>query len=75
MEIVELSKDFPKEATCSLADQIRSSRSVCTKFAEAYREKNDPAHFVSKQAGRDAENPGTLVGPGFLPEGKYIVQL
>jgi four helix bundle protein len=39
MEIFFLSKKFPVEERYSLTDQIRrSSRSVCTNLAEAYRE-------------------------------------
>jgi four helix bundle protein len=35
-EIFEVSKDWPKEETYSLTDQIRrSSRSVCANIAEA----------------------------------------
>jgi len=37
MEIFRISKDFPREETCSLTDQIRrSSRSVCANIAEVY---------------------------------------
>ena len=40
MDILEVSKKFPKEETYSLTDQIRrSSRSVCANFAEAYRKR------------------------------------
>ena len=36
MQIFEISKQFPKEETYSLTDQIRrSSRSVCANLAEA----------------------------------------
>ena len=38
MDIFETSRSFPKEETYSLTDQVRrSSRSVCTNLAEAYR--------------------------------------
>jgi four helix bundle protein len=37
MRIFELSKDFRREETYSLTDQMRrSSRSVCSNIAEAY---------------------------------------
>ena len=40
MKIFELSKQFPKEETYSLTDQIRrSSRSVCANLAEAWRKR------------------------------------
>ena len=38
MRIYEISKQFPKEETYSLTDQIRrSSRSVCANIAEGWR--------------------------------------
>ena len=49
MEIMAISKQFPKEEKYSLTDQIRrSSRSVCANFSEAYRKRRYPAHFISK---------------------------
>ncbi len=43
MAIFELSKNFPKEEKYSLTDQIRrSSRSVCTNLAEAWRSGGSP---------------------------------
>jgi four helix bundle protein len=44
MKIFNLSKGFPVEEKYSLTDQIRrSSRSVCSNIAEAYRKKRYPA--------------------------------
>jgi hypothetical protein len=41
MQIFEVSKSFPKEEKYSLTDQIRrSSRSVCSSIAEAYRKED-----------------------------------
>lgn len=49
MEIFELTKTFPKEETYSLTDQIRrSSRSVCSNIAEAWRKRRYEGSFVSK---------------------------
>lgn len=49
MEIFVLSKEFPKEETYSLTDQVRrSSRSVCANFAEAWRKRRYEAAFISK---------------------------
>lgn len=46
MKIFEVTKSFPKEETYSLTDQIRrSSRSVPTTIAEAYRKRIYPKHF------------------------------
>jgi four helix bundle protein len=49
MRIFEISKNFPKEETYSLTDQIRrSSRSVCSNIAEAWRKRRYEAAFVCK---------------------------
>lgn len=49
MIIFELSKKFPIEEKYSLTDQIRrSSRSVCTNLAEAWRKRRYKASFVAK---------------------------
>lgn len=57
MEIFELTKNFPKEETYSLMDQIRrSSRSVLTNIAEAYAKRRYQKHFISKLTDSDAEN-------------------
>ncbi len=48
MQIFELSKKFPVEERYSLTDQIRrSSRSVCTNLAEAWRKRRYEAAFVA----------------------------
>lgn len=73
MEIFELSKSFPKEETYSLTDQIRrSSRSVCTNIAEAYRKRRYPKHFLSKLSDADTENSETLVWLDFALSCNYI---
>ncbi len=49
MTIFEISKKFPKEETFSMTDQIRrSSRSVCTNLAEAWRKRRYKAVFLNK---------------------------
>ncbi len=49
MQIFELSKSFPKEETYSLTDQVRrSSRSVPSNIAEAWRKRRYKAAFISK---------------------------
>jgi len=46
MDIFEISKTFPREERYSLTDQIRrSSRSVCSNIAEAYRKRQYPKYF------------------------------
>jgi four helix bundle protein len=63
MDIFELSKQFTKEETYSLADQIRrSSRSVNPNIAEAYRKRKYPKHFISKITDADGENSETPYG-------------
>ena len=60
MDIFFETKKFPKEETYSLIDQIRrSSRSVCSSIAEAYKKRKYPNHFVSKLTDADMENGET----------------
>ncbi len=62
MEFFEVTKEFPKEEKYSLTDQIRrSSRSVCTAIAEAYRKRKYENYFVSKTSDADMENSETQV--------------
>ena len=75
MDIFEISRTFPKEETYSLTDQVRrSSRSICTNLAEAYRKKRYPAHFISKVTDSDSENSETNVRFDFSLACKYISQ-
>ena len=56
MEIFDITKSFPKEEKYSLSDQIRrSSRSVCSNIAEAYRKRKYPKAFVSKLSDSEGE--------------------
>jgi len=49
MRIFEITKDFPAEEKFSLVDQIRrSSRSVCSNLAEAWRKRKYAAVFKNK---------------------------
>lgn len=73
MKIFELSLKFPKEETYSLTDQIRrSSRSVCTTIAEAYRKRIYPKSFRSKMTDCLSENSETEVWLDFAYHCKYI---
>lgn len=57
MEIFEITKRFPSAEKFALIDQIRrSSRSVPSNIAEAWRKRRYPAAFVSKL--NDAEGEG-----------------
>ncbi len=49
MEIYRLTKNFPSDEKYSLVDQVRrSSRSVCSNLAEAWRKRRYPAAFKNK---------------------------
>ena len=75
MKIFEESKGFPIEERYSLTDQIRrSSRSVCTSIAEAWRKRRYPASFVSKLSDADTEAAETQVWLDFALRCKYINQ-
>ena len=73
MEIFELSKKFPSEEKFSLSDQIRrSSRSVCTNMAEAWRKRRYEAAFVSKLSDSDGEAAETEVHLDFALRCGYL---
>ncbi|MBM4422515.1 MAG: four helix bundle protein [Chloroflexi bacterium] len=62
VRVYETTKSFPPEERYSLTDQIRrSSRSVCTNIAEAWRKRRYPNHFASKLSDADAEATETIV--------------
>jgi len=73
MRIFELTKRFPKEETYSLTDQIRrSSRSVCSNIAEAWRKRRYEAAFVSKLNDAEAEAAETQTWLQFAVECRYL---
>ena len=73
MDIFNLTKLFPDEEKFGLTSQIRrSTRSVCSSIAEAYRKRKYPAHFVSKTTDADMENSETHVWLDFSLSCKYI---
>ncbi len=73
MKIFEMTKGFPKDEKYSLTDQIRrSSRSVCSSIAEAYRKRDYQAYFVSKSSDADMENSETQSWLDFSLACKYI---
>lgn len=75
MGVFETSKSFPVEERYSLNDQIRrSSRSVATCIAEAYRKRQYEAYFVNKVSDGDMENTETQVWLDFALDCKYIDQ-
>ena len=54
--VFSLSKEFPREETCSLTDQSRrASRSVGAQIAEAWGKRRYEKPFISKLTDADAE--------------------
>jgi four helix bundle protein len=76
MRIFEISKRFPKEETYSLTDQIRrSSRSVCSNQAEAFRKRRYPKSFVSKLSDSESEAAETQTWLDFAINCEYITKV
>jgi four helix bundle protein len=60
LTIFKLTKEFPKEESYSLTDQIRrSSRSIGAQIAEAWAKRKYEKHFVSKLTDADGEQQET----------------
>ena len=75
MEIFKISKGFPAEERYSLTDQIRrSSRSVCSNLAEAWRKRRYPAVFVNKLSDAMQEASETQTWLDFCLACEYISQ-
>ena len=73
MHIFVISKKFPSEEKYSLTDQVRrSSRSVCTNIAEAYRRKRYKDYFISKLNDAETENAETEVWLDFSKDCSFI---
>ena len=73
MEIFHLTKTFPKEEKYSLVDQIRrSSRSVCTNIAEAWRKRRYKAAFIAKLSDAETEACETQVWSEFSLRCEYL---
>ncbi len=75
LEIHEISKSFPSEEKYSLTDQIRrSSRSVCSNLAEAWRKRRYQKNFISKLSDSEAEAGETQVWLDMSESFGYIDQ-
>lgn len=75
MELFNISKSFPKEEKYALTDQIRrSSRSVCSNLAEAWRKRRYPAVFVNKLTDSEQEAAETQTWLEFAVQCGYITQ-
>ena len=71
--IHEITKSFPSEDEYSLTNQIRrSSYSVCTHIAEAWRRRQDSNNFVSELTDSDSEVIASTVWLEFALHFKYI---
>ncbi|MFH0953453.1 MAG: four helix bundle protein [Verrucomicrobiota bacterium] len=73
MRIFELSKAWPAAERYSLIDQIRrSSQSVSSNIAEAWRKRRYASHFVSKLSDSDSEAAETQVWLEFAWKSGYL---
>ena len=73
LRIFEISKTFPKEETYTLTDQIRrSSRSLCSNLAEAWRKRRYAAAFISKLSDSEGEAADTQTWLEFAVRCKYV---
>jgi four helix bundle protein len=73
MTIYESTKSFPAEERYALVDQIRrSSRSVCSNLAEAWRKRKYPAVFRNKLTDSMQEASETQSWLEFSLACKYI---
>ena len=73
MKIFEMTKSFPSEEKYSLTDQYRrSSRSVCSNIAEAWRKRRYKAAFVAKLNDAETEATETQVWTEFSLRCGYI---
>jgi four helix bundle protein len=73
MEIHEITKSFPPEEKYSLTDQMRrSSRSVCSNLAEAWRKRRYQKHFISKLSDSEGEASETQVWIDMSESFQYI---
>ena len=73
MRIFDITRKFPREERFSLVDQIRrSSRSVCSNIAEAWRKRKYLAVFRNNLADAMQEASETQCWLEFSPTCKYI---
>ncbi|MBN1688138.1 MAG: four helix bundle protein [Candidatus Omnitrophica bacterium] len=75
MEIFRITKRFPSEEKYSLTDQMkRSSRSVCSNLAEAWRKRRYKAAFISKLSDAETEACETQVWSEIARRCNYITK-
>lgn len=75
MRVFDLTKEFPSEEKYSMVDQMRrSSRSVCTNIAEAWRKRRYKAAFIAKLNDAEAEACETQVWMQFAGRCVYTTE-
>lgn len=75
MEIFALTKTFPQEEKFSMVDQMRrSSRSVPTNLAEAWRKRRYKAAFIAKLSDAETEACETQVWVEFARRCGYLTE-
>ncbi len=73
MKIFSITANFPSEEKYSLVDQVRrSSRSVCTNIAEAWRKRRYRAAFIAKLSDAESEAAETQVWMDFSGKCGYL---
>ncbi len=73
MNIFIITKEFPREERYSLTDQIRrSSRSVCSNLAEAWRKRRYEGAFLAKLSDSEGEAAETQTWLEFAAECGYL---
>lgn len=73
MKLFDLSKKFPPDERYSLTDQMRrSSRSICSNLAEAWRKRRYEAAFISKLNDCEGEAAETQVWIQYAVECQYV---
>ena len=73
LDIHQVSKSFPKEEKYSLTDQIRrSSRSIPTNIAEAWKKRRYEKAFISKLIDCAGEAGETEVWLDFAKDFRYL---
>jgi four helix bundle protein len=76
MKIFAITKRFPKEETYSLTDQIRrSSRSVCSNLAKAFRKRRYPKSFISKLSDSESEAAESQTWLDFSLSCEYMTEI
>jgi four helix bundle protein len=75
IRLIPIVRSFPPDERFVLCDQLRrSSRSVCSNIAEAWRKRRYPAHFIAKLSDAEGEAAESQVSLEFAWREGYINQ-